>query len=161
MNRFAVSTAVTLSCVIATMAKNLIKGDPMILDRTNSNCEINSLHTDGFRQEAESIDGLAFVIFRPGKGENITATNRRYNLTSRFLRRRKSYDPAKFVFGRGEPANGPGRIEFYYGGKLRMVIIAPKNGMPCMDCCDFPWWADNDADSKRSVLSSLFVRASK
>ena len=108
---------------------------PYIVE-SNSSGEISSKEIDSMAQEARQSSDRLFVIVRLGAGE----TNRRLNFVRLFNTRQyiseKSFDPMKTIFAEGEPIKGEGRIEFYLGSRLRLVLLAPRNKMPNLTCCE-------------------------
>lgn len=109
--------------------------EPYIVE-SDSSGEISSREIDSMAVEAGQIGERLFVIVRLGTGE----TNRRLNFARLFNTRQyisqKSFDSRKTVFAEGERVEGEGRIEFYLGSRLRLVLLAQKNKMPNLTCCD-------------------------
>jgi hypothetical protein len=98
-------------------------------------CEENSALVDKFKIDAWNNSDPSFIVFRPGDREGPGVLNHRFSEVSAFLRVRKGLARENFIYARGEKVSGLGRIEFYTGGKLRLVILS-KRELPCMDCCD-------------------------
>jgi hypothetical protein len=73
----------------------------------------------------------------PGLGQE---KSRRLNLGRLYNTRNylsgKSFDQSTIVFAEGERVNGEGRLEFYLGSRLRLVVLAKRNRMPNLTCCD-------------------------
>ncbi len=53
-----------------------------------------------------------------------------------FLENRKGWKSFDVIYARGEKSDGEGKIEFYIGGTLFLVVMSPKNKTPCLDCCE-------------------------
>ena len=82
------------------------------------------------KQHSERI----FIIFRAGINERQTINNRRLISTKQHFVN-KEIDLKNFVFAQGETVKGEGRIEFYLGSELRLILLAKRNRMPNLTCC--------------------------
>jgi hypothetical protein len=92
------------------------------------------------RLELEMLAGLArntsqrvFVISRPGtidKSQKIA--KRRLGFTQMYLH---SWPLTNPVFAEGLKVSGEGRIEFYVGSELRLVVLAKPDEVPNLTCC--------------------------
>lgn len=106
--------------------------EPYIIS-SNESGELSSAITDAMRSEIH--DQRLFVIVRLGKGETNRKINRiRLSKTKSFMLL-KGFDKATSVFAEGERVEDEGRIEFYIGSRLRLVILAKRNEMPYLTCC--------------------------
>lgn len=86
-------------------------------------------------REVKTSEERLFVIARPGTGEirrrrNFRLFNTRQRLSLMGLKAEKT------VFAEGERVEGEGRLEFYLGSHLRLVILAKRNQMPNLTCCE-------------------------
>jgi hypothetical protein len=76
-----------------------------------------------------------FVIFRLSTTEAERLNNVRLMTTKWKLSTMGLQEP-KVVFAEGERIKGEGRIEFYLGSNLRLVVLARRNQMPNLTCCE-------------------------
>jgi hypothetical protein len=83
-----------------------------------------------FKSGAERL----FIISRLGTNEYPRKTNFRLLNTQQHLSA-MGIDSEKVIFAEGERVKGEGRIEFYLGSHLRLVILAKHNQMPNLTCC--------------------------
>jgi hypothetical protein len=111
-------------------------GDEPSIVESDSSGEIASSEIASMLREARQDGERLFVIVRLGTGE----MNRRLNFVRLFNTRQyileKGFDRGKTIFAEGELVKGEGRIEFYRGSRLRLVLLAPRNGMPNLTCCE-------------------------
>lgn len=102
---------------------------------SNGSGEVSASAIDGMR----SLIGneRLFVISRPGTGETKTriAQYRLANAKS-FMLESRNFNRQTSVFAEGEPVEGEGRIEFYIGNRLWLIILAQRNKIPKLTCCD-------------------------
>lgn len=114
----------------------------IISDSVSSACEDNPAFLDGTLDESTDTKQKIFAIFRAGKNETENTNLKRLVYMKKYLEKRKGWSASNVIYARGEKTNNKAEIEFYIGGKLYLVIIAPKNKTPCMDCCgnelDYP-----------------------
>ena len=110
--------------------------EPIISEANGAACELNSLYFDVISNEVVKSKERIFIIFRSGKGETEIVNARRLVYVKRFLQNRKGWRVFKTIYARGEKSDGEGKIEFYIGGNLFLVVMSPKNKTPCLDCCD-------------------------
>ena len=110
-------------------------GDPYIVP-SDSSGELASREIDSIAVESRQSGERLFVIARLGAGEKSRRLNlgRLYN--TRDYLSGKSFDQSTIVFAEGERVNGEGRLEFYLGSRLRLVVLAKRNRMPNLTCCD-------------------------
>ncbi len=94
------------------------------------------MYFDPISNEVNKSKERIFIIFRAGKSETETINARRLNYLKNFLQRSKGWRVFDTVYARGEKTIGEGKIEFYIGGRLALVVMSPKNKTPCLDCCD-------------------------
>jgi hypothetical protein len=99
-------------------------------------CEENSAYFDVITNEVVESKERIFIIFRGGKGETETVNARRLNYVKGFLQNSKGWKVFDTIYARGEKTNGDGKIEFYLGGKLFLIVMSPKNKTPCLNCCE-------------------------
>lgn len=111
------------------------KEEPIISPIDNSSCEHNSLYFDVIWNEVRKSKERIFIIFRAGKGETETVNAKRLNYVKEFLQNSKGWKDFDTVYALGEKTNEEGKIEFYIGGKLFLIVPSPKNKTPCLDCC--------------------------
>lgn len=103
---------------------------------SGSSGEVSSREIDGMASEARESGERLFVVVRPGAGETSRRLSRaRLHNTRRHLSS-KGFGPRATVFAEGERVRGEGRIEFYLGSRLRLVVLARRNEMPNLTCCE-------------------------
>ncbi len=107
-----------------------------IVQATAGACELNSLHFDKISNIVNQEKERVFAIFRAGRGETETVNAKRLAYVKTFLKERKSWTRYDVVYARGEKTDEEGKIEFYIGGRLYLIIMSPKNKTPCLDCCE-------------------------
>jgi len=110
--------------------------EPIISEANAAACEGNSLYFDVISNEVVKSKERIFIIFRAGKVETEIVNAKRLNYVKEFLQNIKGWRTFDTVYARGEKTNGEGKIEFYIGGKLSLIVISPKNKTPCLDCCE-------------------------
>ena len=119
---------------------------------SDSSGEISSREIDSMAVEARQSGERLFVIVRLGEGE----TSRRLNLGRLYNTRSylsgKSFNPSTTIFAEGERVNGEGRIEFYLGSRLRLIVLAKRNKMPNLTCCE-DYFPPAERKSKRKGIS--------
>ena len=103
---------------------------------SNSSGEENSALTDAVAIEAKQSGERLFIIVRLGKGEVSRRINQVRLLNTKSFMLRKGIDKQTAVFAEGERTEGEGRIEYYLGGKLKLITLAQRNKMPNLTCCD-------------------------
>lgn len=133
---FIILVFLASSLVVADFAfAQTVVDEPFIVE-SNSSGESSSSIIDQMAVEAKQSGERLFVIVRLGTGE----TNRRLSFVRLYNTRQyvsdKSFNPQKLVFAEGESIKGEGRIEFYLGSRLRLVLLAPRNKMPNLTCCE-------------------------
>lgn len=135
--RFAfVTLSLVLSCTVSStfsLGQN-IKDEPFIA-LSDSSGEETSRETYTIASKIKNSGERLFVISRPGKGETARGIA--------FLR--LSYSRAFFdvngfpfqtaIFAIGDRVDGEGRMEFYLGSHLQLVILAKPNKIPNLSCC--------------------------
>ncbi len=107
-----------------------------IVEANGNACELNSLHFDVISNEVNRNKERVFAVFRAGKGETEIVNTKRLTYVKGFLENRKGWKSFDVIYARGEKSDGGGKIEFYIGGKLFLVVMSPKNKTPCLDCCE-------------------------
>lgn len=109
-------------------------GKPFIAPNDDSG-ENSSLIIDLMVAEAREKNERIFVIVRAGvKETNKRINSIRLNNTRQHLSL-KNIELENVVFAEAENAKGEGRIEFYLGSQLRLVLLAKRNQMPNLTCC--------------------------
>ncbi|MDQ6786351.1 MAG: hypothetical protein M3033_05975 [Acidobacteriota bacterium] len=109
---------------------------PIIIEKGGGSCEENSALVDGISNDVKENKERIFVIFRAGKGETETVNAKRLTHVKWFLENRKGWKVFDVIYARGEKSDGEGKIEFYIGGKLFLIMMSAKNYTPCLDCCE-------------------------
>lgn len=126
--------AFCLPAVAPTFAQSSLE-EPYLVPSISSG-EIASREIDAMAVEAGQSGERLFVIVHLGTGE----TSRRLSLARLYNTRAyvsgKSFDQSTTVFAEGERVDGEARIEFYLGGRLRLVVLAKRNKMPKLTCCE-------------------------
>ena len=110
--------------------------EPIISEDLSFACEGNSLYVDVISNEVRNDKERIFVIFRSGKSETETVNANRLAHVKWFLENRKGWKTLDVIYARGKKSEGEGKIEFYIGGKLFLIMMSGKNRTPCLDCCD-------------------------
>lgn len=96
--------------------------------------EIASSVIDLMLGEIKKDNNRIFIIFRIGENERQTINNVRLRSTKQHFLDKK-INLKNFVFAQGETVKGEGRIEFYLGSELRLILLAKRNRMPNLTCC--------------------------
>jgi len=125
--------------------------EPTISEANSAACEGNSAHFAYIATEVSKSKERIFIIFRAGKGETETVNAKRLNYVKGFLQNFKSWRTFNTVYARGEKTNSEGKIEFYIGSKLFLVVVSPKNATPCLTCCDEGFDPQNLLKTKRNI----------
>lgn len=102
--------------------------------RSSESGELTILHLEQLRRDFKTSTERLFVIAHLGNNEISSANYRRLALTRAKLFS-MSFDDKRLVFAEGEKVKGEGRIEFYLGSELRMILLAKRNQMPNLTCC--------------------------
>lgn len=128
-------------------------GPNIIVKVTAGACELNSLHFDIISNIANYEKERVFAIFRAGKGETESVNAKRLAHVKMFLENQKGWKWKSFnvIYARGEKSDGEGKIEFYIGGKLFLVVMSPKNKTLCLDCCDGGFTSPQNLVKKRNA----------
>ena len=116
------------------------KESPSIVDINPGACENNSAYFDMLAGLARRENERIIMIFRAGKSETEVVNAKRLNYVKNFFLKGKGWGNLNVIYARGEKTNDVGKIEFYIGGKLFLITIAPKNKTPCLDCCEADWY---------------------
>ena len=97
-------------------------------------CEYNLAVLWRLISEADDAGDRIFVIARLGRAEASRQLTRRrlHNSRTYIAPRLKT---GKAVFAEGERA-AEGRVEFYLGGKLKVVALMDRGGDLCVCCCE-------------------------
>lgn len=97
--------------------------------------ELHSAQTDYLIKEAFQTKQRLFVISRRG------STDSHPNIEFRRLQHLKIYFSHKrlgneeLVYAVGDQVRGEGRLEYYLGSALRLIVYARKNAVPNYTCC--------------------------
>lgn len=123
--------------VLASLTFSQKKKDEYTVIASDVNaCELNSFHFDAISSVINHTKQNIFAIFRAGKNETELVNAKRLAHVKTFLENRKGWSKFDVIYARGEKTSDEGKIEFYIGGKLFLIIVSPKNKTPCLDCCD-------------------------
>lgn len=115
--------------------------EPRIVPSKSSG-EVTAAMLDALAVQASGSGERLFVIVRLGSSEKSRGLNfvRLYNTRQYISGLRYSFGQGfsskPTVFAEGERVEGEGRIEFYLGCRLELVVLAPQNKMPNLTCCD-------------------------
>lgn len=101
---------------------------------SNDSGEMASSFIDIMMAEAKERNERIFIIVRTGTNEKEIFTAHRLRSTKRHFLYKK-IDLKNFVFAQGERTKGKGRIEFYLGNELRLILLANRHRMPNLTCC--------------------------
>lgn len=113
--------------------------DTRLEQATPGNCEMNAALLDSVRTEAleeARKNRVVIVIARLGDGEISPARNRRRLLIVKNYLSKTELSVKKIVTAEGERVIGYGRIELYMEGELRVVLLANRNKLLCVECCN-------------------------
>ena len=126
--------AIALSLTLESMAVAQRNDKPDVVPSDDSG-EVTAAQIDNLANDAKITGERLFVIARLGTGE----TSQRLNYGRLFNTRNniapKPFDQSSIVFASGDRVVGEGRIEFYLGSRLRLVVLAKRNKMPNLTCC--------------------------
>ncbi len=129
------------------------KDEPNIVPVESSACENNPVAISIVASEAVQEKERVFVIFRAGRTETETANRKRLAYVKKnSLERRAAFNKLEFIYALGEKSKDEGKIEFYVGGRLSSIIIAPKNRTPCLDCCGDERYYPQDLVKKKRII---------
>jgi hypothetical protein len=109
-----------------------------IISKTSEDayCELNRVYFEALvREQSENSEKL-FVISRLGKIEQTKWAHNRLAFAKAYLTQVMPFDEKKSVFAIGEKTDSVGKLEFYLGSKLFLVIEQPKNELGCFSCCE-------------------------
>jgi hypothetical protein len=124
---------------IASLANNYtsfaqnVKDEPFIAE-SNDSGELTIAYIEDIVRDAKKGERV-FVISRLGAGETERLNNVRLR-TTQWKLSTMGLNPPQILIAKGEPTKGEGRIEFYLGSHLRLVILAKRNQMPNLTCCE-------------------------
>jgi hypothetical protein len=123
---------VSLANNYTSFAQN-VKDEPFIAE-SDASGEETILNIEDIVRDAKNGERV-FVISRLGAGEAERLNNVRLRITQWKLST-MGLNPPQILIAKGEPIKGEGRIEFYLGSHLRLVVLAKRNKMPNLTCCD-------------------------
>ena len=133
-------TLITLSLALCAAAAHEsafaqdAPAEPYVVE-SDSSGEISSREIDIMIAEASASGERLFVVVRLGAGETSRRLNRARLYNTRQHLSVKGFGPPPTVYAEGERVVGEGRIEFYLGSRLRLVVLAERNKMPNLTCC--------------------------
>lgn len=122
-----------LICSANSFAQNI--SDKPFIAPSNAGGEETILNIEMIVRDVNTSGERLFVISRLSTNENPRQTNFRLLNTKQKLLLMGT-DSQKVIFAEGERVKGEGRIEFYLGSNLRLVILAKRNQMPNLTCCE-------------------------
>ena len=122
-----------LICNTSSFAQNI--SDKPFIAPSNAGGEETILNLEMIVRDVNSGGERLFVLSRLSTNENPRQTNFRLHNTKQKLLL-MGIDSQKSIFAEGERLIGEGRIEFYLGSNLRLVILAKRNQMPNLSCCE-------------------------
>lgn len=103
---------------------------------SNDSGEVASLLLDRLGIEAKLSKERLYIISRRGKGDtnkNIEIGRLSWAKAGRGV---ENFDVTTTVLAVGDKTDGEGRLEFYLGSQLRLVVLAKPNKMPLLTCCE-------------------------
>lgn len=107
------------------------KDEPFVVPAESWACENNPLGFDSIHHEAKQENNRVIAIFRAGKDETETVNSKRLAYVKKiYLQEWAEFNNLEVVYVLGEKTKDEGKIEFYVGGRLSFVIIAPKIKLP-------------------------------
>lgn len=108
---------------------------PYVLPANDSG-EVASLHLDVLAVEANKSGERLYVIAHKGSRDSNSKINLGRLAIARANRSVMNFDPTTTIFAQGNDVRGEGRLEFYLGSSLRLVLLAQRNKVPKLTCCD-------------------------
>lgn len=132
--RLALVAVLALTCLFIGSNTNAqevttIKGD------ANAG-ELNSAMLDQLVVTQQNSMARMFVIARLGRGETSAALNlQRLQSARDYLVKTRGVPADKIVFASGDRFDGEGRLEFYLGGDLHLIALAPRGKNVTLTCC--------------------------
>jgi hypothetical protein len=122
------------ACILSVKAQET----PRVTTDVPAACEQNAAYIEEFNIKRHlNPEEMAFAVVRAGKGEQEKTLNHRYKIVLKYFKKFSKATPGSFTIVRGEPVDGQGRVELYFGGKLEVVMLAKKGRVPCMNCCGY------------------------
>lgn len=130
---FLVLSFVWLVSNTSLLAQN--NTDEPFIAQSNASGEETILNLEIIVGDVKTKGERLFVISRLGTNEYPKKTtfrlfNTRQRLSLMGLKAKNT------VYAEGERVKGEGRLEFYLGSQLRLVILAKHNQMPNLTCCE-------------------------
>lgn len=111
-----------------------VKDEPFVAE-SGASGEETILNIENLVRDAKSSGERVFIISRLNKREAPRWANVRSRIT-RWKLSSMSLAPQQILIAEGEKVEEEGRIELYLGSRLRLVILAKRNKMPNLTCCD-------------------------
>jgi hypothetical protein len=104
---------------------------------SNDSGELVSAITDHLANDARASGARLFVIFHRGTNDSnrYITLNRMMMLKAYFSATQKRFGELEPVFAIGDDVKGEGRIDYYLGSSLRLVVFAKRNAIPNFTCC--------------------------
>lgn len=109
----------------------------IIASRNSGNGEVTNVYIGMIIGESKSSKERLFVIARLGKGEKLRRINRGRLVKAQNHLQRITLDLPP-IYAEGERVKGEGRVEFYLGSRLKLVVLAERNKMPLFTCESCP-----------------------
>lgn len=101
---------------------------------SGSSGEETIVHLEQLLGDFKTNNERLFVITHLGNNEISGSAYMRLAITRAKLTL-MGFDAERLIFAEGEKLKGEGRIEFYLGSNLRLVVLAKRNKMPNLTCC--------------------------
>lgn len=132
----AASILVFLNCPDAK-AQTAPSDPPYEVYANEGACELNRAYLDMLLIKAKESDDIIFVISSLAQKENFRLNRVRLAEAVRALTIGKVLPSSRVVAATGSrlTSKGPGKLEFYLGGKLFLVSFGKKNSSICLSCC--------------------------
>jgi len=102
--------------------------------QANDSGELTSALLDGLAAKAKETGERIFVISRGGLKDKDGVVRARLAFVRSY--RSGGLAQSQNLFAVGERVAGEGRIEFYLGSELRLVVLAKPNRIPYLTCCE-------------------------
>ncbi|MBK8465061.1 MAG: hypothetical protein IPL32_04450 [Chloracidobacterium sp.] len=130
---FTTSLVLFHVCIVSaqTKAQTVILAD---IIGANDSGELTSALLDRLALTAKETGARIFVISRGGLNDKDSVVQARLAFVKSY--RAGGLAQPQNLFAVGERVAGEGRIEFYVGSDLRLVVLAKPNRIPNLTCCD-------------------------
>lgn len=108
----------------------------IIDSKIDARCELNNLYIEKLITNAIEKKERIFVISKLGKNEKFKINSLRLSYTLMVLTKIKKMEPELVITAIGDKTSEKnGKLEFYYGSKLFLVILIEPNKQVCLLCC--------------------------